>query len=67
MTTKMGLQDASGKLVEEKIRESLAVRIKDEAKLNAAVKECAVEKETPVQTSVHIWLCIVRNRRANIQ
>lgn len=66
MTTKLGLQDANGKPVEAKIRKALAVRIKDEAKLNAAVKECTLEKETPGDTASNLWLCIIKKRRSNI-
>lgn len=62
MTKKLGLQDENGKLVETKVREAMATYIKDDAKLNEAVKECAVDKGNAGDTSALLWSCMRKHR-----
>lgn len=65
MTTKLGLQDANGKIVKDEIKKALAHRIKDESKLEEAVAKCAVDKDTAEETSGQLWWCMIKQYRAH--
>lgn len=58
MSTKLGYQDASGKVITSKIKDALGHLIKDESKLDEAVKECAVDKDHAEDTAAALWGCM---------
>lgn len=55
MSKKAGLQDEHGKVLKDKVKQELSRFIKDETKLEEAVRDCAVDKDTPEGTARHLF------------
>lgn len=58
MSTKMGFQDAHGKVVKAQVKNALSRTIKEEDKLEEATNKCAVDKDDPQDTAQHLWRCV---------
>ncbi|KAJ8924170.1 hypothetical protein NQ315_006954 [Exocentrus adspersus] len=57
-STKVGLQKENGQLDVDTIKSKIGLSITDTAKVEALVKECAVQKNTPEKTAINLFLCL---------
>nr|UTN00818.1 odorant binding protein [Semanotus bifasciatus] len=57
----VGLQKPDGELDPEIIRSKISLSVKDAAKVDRLVKECAIKKRTPEETAVNLFMCLDEN------
>ncbi|KAJ8979038.1 hypothetical protein NQ317_005142 [Molorchus minor] len=54
----VGLQNERGELDKEVIRSKISLTIDDLARVNNLVNECAIPKNTPEKTAIHLFMCL---------
>nr|AXO78390.1 odorant binding protein 12 [Xylotrechus quadripes] len=57
----VGLQKENGQLDPDTIRDKISLTIGDAAQVDRLVKECAIPKNTPEKTAIHLFMCLDRN------
>ncbi|KAJ8955666.1 hypothetical protein NQ318_008535 [Aromia moschata] len=57
----VGLQKPNGQLDIDTIRSKISLTVTDTAKVDKLIKECAIPKNSPEKTAIHLFMCLDRN------
>nr|AXO78392.1 odorant binding protein 14 [Xylotrechus quadripes] len=57
----VGLQGPDGRLDLPVIKSKIALSVKDPAKVDRLVRECAIAKTTPEKTAINLFMCLDKN------
>lgn len=66
MSRRLGIQDESGRINRNVLRQRLAVAISDQNTIDNLVNQCAVEQATPEMTAVQASECFFNGLRGSL-
>lgn len=61
MAQGVGMMNQSGTLDMSVIKSKMAMMMQDEHLIDTMMHKCAIQKDDPMETSIHMWMCFMDN------